>query len=139
MHKGYVSYSIDNSGLERISVYKDFNMRVSVVSDGENIKSISFETPQLRKDVSLGDETLNMLRELEGGEQLCELEKENLEQALNIYHEVKKILDVDEKLKDYKPRFSHVSEFSLYNVLGIDDASEIKSLIEKVNEKDSKY
>lgn len=52
-------------------------------------------------------------------------------QASAIYHEVKRILNVDEELKNYHPRFSHESELNLYNILGIDDVSQIKPFIEE--------
>lgn len=123
----YISYSIDKEGLENISVHKDFNNYVSITSDGEDIKSISFQSPQLSKYISISPEEI---KELFGGKKSPdELIKEELEQALAIYHEVRRILNVDEKLKDYLPRFSHESEFNLYNILGIDDVSQLESLI----------
>ena len=119
----YLRYFIDQTGLERIWVKRGIGTGISICLDEGEIESISVETPQLSEQI--------YLKRSEGQSPQNESEKKNLEQALNVYREVKKILNVDEGIKDYCPRFSHKSEINVYNVLSIDDASQIEALLKK--------
>jgi len=115
---GSMRYYIDADGLERIVISKDIYNEIWITSDGERIISFSFNTPQLRRTVYVDSVAV-----------YSDSLRANLEQATKIYYEVKRILEVNEKMKKYRPRFSHESEFNLYNILGIDDISELRSLI----------
>ncbi len=115
-----ISYRIDKRGLEIVSVYKGLytsKLESSVymsVDEGE-IKYLSYETSQFEDSDVMGGEEWKI----------------KSKQAMEIYHEVKKILNVDEELKNYHPRFSHESEITPFNILGIDDVSKLESLIEE--------
>jgi len=116
----YISYAIDETGLECISVYKNLShkklqSRVSMTLDEGNIKYLLYDTPQFKDSDSMEGEEWKI----------------KSKQAMEIYHEVKRILNVDKKLKNYHPRFSHESEFSPFNVLGLEDASQLESWVEE--------
>jgi len=51
-------------------------------------------------------------------------------QAISLYQEVKKLLNVEDRLNSYVPRYSSESEMTPFNVLEIDDASELEKITE---------
>lgn len=117
-----IKYCIDERGLEDIYVSKalfdkKYESSVLITLDEGEIKSLSYSTSQFSK-----------LEDMEG-----EGWKIKAKQAMAIYHEVKRILNVDEELKNYRPRFSHESEISPFNILGLDDISQLESFIEEKN------
>lgn len=119
-----VSYSIDEKGSEKICVSKALSDKkhrssVFITLDEEKIKYLSYSTSQF-----------NDSDDMEGEEW-----KIKAKQAMAIYYEVKRILNVDEELKNYHPRFSNKSEISPFTVLGLDSISQLESF---VKEKDSK-
>lgn len=119
-NKTHISYSINENGLECISVCRNLlneklESKVFIEFDEGEIKYLSYNTSQFRDS-----------EDMEG-----EGWKIKSKQAMAIYHEVKKILNVDEELKKYSPRFSSESEFSPFNVLDIENASDIEPLLEE--------
>lgn len=113
-----ISYQIDEQGLEKIQVIRaQFNdkLRGSVFIDLDEgkIKSLSYYTSQFMD-----------LDDMEGEEW-----KIKSKQAMAIYAEVKKILNVDEELKNYSPRFSCESEITPFSVLGLEDISQLESFV----------
>jgi hypothetical protein len=116
--KAMISYEIDNNGLENILLVRGVDeFKVYIVVDDGEVKSLDYGSSQIPTKMIMEKDALQ--------------HEEELRQAKDIYEEVKRVLNVDEELKKYCPRFSHPSEASLYNILGIDDASQIKSLIEE--------
>ena len=52
----------------------------------------------------------------------------NLQQAQEVYNAVKDLLKVDERLKDYVPRFSYAPEITLASILGLDNICDLNKL-----------
>ena len=119
-----ITYDIDEEGLENVCVYRaSFNEKlessVSITFDEGKIKYLRYKTSQfIDSDDMKGEEW-----------------KIKAKQALAIYHEVKRILNVDEELKKYSPRFSHKSEISPFNILGLDDVSQLEFFVEEKKHK----
>jgi len=130
-----ISYSIDGSGLEKITLVRG-DSKTHISYDEGIIRGVSINCPQLfaifdnKKSEDLGEDVLEILRTFRGA-MPEETVKINIQQAQDIYGAVVDLLDVKAKIRDYAPQFSSGSELTLYNILGIDNASEIKSLSEE--------
>jgi len=155
--RGRITNLINSEGLEVIFIEKDRHNSIRISSDEGNITDFSISTPQFFKldfdrklyesfedepkydsESDLEEETdleFDFLKNSEMPEENIPL---NLEQAAKIYQEVKRILNIEEKLKDYIPQFSHISELNLYSALGIDDASELEKYLGEEEDKKEK-
>jgi len=113
--RNYISYSIDNRGLEIVRI-SNRERAISINSDNGDIKSIYISSPQIEVYLDEGDRETNI---------------EQFQQAKEIYDEIVERLDVHKKIKDYVPKFSAESEINLFNLLEIDNISELEKLIEE--------
>jgi len=116
-----VNYSINQEGLEVVSVNRGgfsskHHSSVSIILDEGEIKYLRYSTSQFKDSDNMEGEEWKI----------------KSKQATCLYHEVKKILNVDEELKKYCPRFSHESEITPFNILEIEEISQLESF---VNEK----
>lgn len=123
---GRMKYEINGEGGEEINIYSGENFIEIAYMDG-GLYRLIVNTPQIS----------NLIMMLDGEMVTSSSEgrlEENLRQAEEIYNEVKEILKVEEKLKEYIPKFSHVTEITLYNVLNIEGARDLSSLLEEKKE-----
>ncbi len=123
LNKFWIDYTINEKGLESILLLKGVcgcDMRIYMEADDGKIKVLDYGSSQIPsriiEDRGYGEEWKF---------------KEEIKQALEIYREVKRILNVDEELEKYCPRFSHESEINPFNILGIDDISQLESLLDE--------
>lgn len=139
-----LSYEIDKSGEERICVDKQGDMIIIYVYDGK-VRVASGYTNQASiyqdKGIEKAMEDINEPSSLEELTQESDsdfpfvvnsvietpkdTQEDNYKQACKLYFFVKRILDVDHKLKTYVPRFSSPSEMTLFNILGIEKCEDI--------------
>jgi len=109
----YMKYFIDDDGMENVIITKGKTMharpRVWIRMDEGTQTYLCVGTKQY--DSQPEDES-------------------SKEQATRLHEEVKKLLDVDIKLKTYVPQFSSMSEITPFNVLGIEDISDLEKMTE---------
>ncbi|MDP2925660.1 MAG: hypothetical protein Q8N99_04780 [Nanoarchaeota archaeon] len=139
-------YEIDKSGQEKITIDREsgsviikvYDSKISAISGNTN-QALIYQDKGLEnsgeEDLLGESESLDELIQDSDSEipfyinPLIELPKEikdiNYDQAYQLYLFVKKMLDVDKKLKEYIPRFSSSSELTLFNILGIDKCEDI--------------
>jgi len=113
-----IMYKINEEGDEIVYIFKygsnpSLESSVAIYLEDGQINRYTSSTPQF-----------NNYQHTEGEEW-----ETDSEQALALYHEVKKILNVEEELKNYKPRFSNECEITPFNVLGIDSEKDLEGLI----------
>ncbi len=110
-----ISYKINKDGIERVSINGN-KSSITIWIDDEKVNGISIINEQ-------ADEYFN-----ENQNSPFPIET-NFQQAIEIYRVVKRILDVDNKIKEYVPRFSSESELTLFNILGIEEASQLEKFV----------
>lgn len=121
-------YRIDGNGIEEVFLNsEDFSFSITINIDNENLKLVYVMTRQYWGSLDIGikfDIDINPPTSRKNAQI-------NAQQAKAIYQEVKRLLKVEEKIKDYVPRFSSLLEINPYNILGINEVSELESLVKK--------
>jgi hypothetical protein len=132
---GLIRYCIDNEGNENIDIFGDGG-RISIGADKGVIFGIWVKNPQVDFFSMKNSEGIEGIA-CDADEKTLRLPKEtlenNFEQAKEIYDCVVKLLEVKNKIKEYTPRFSHESELTLYNLMGIEDLNEFETMIRRKN------
>lgn len=113
-----IEYKIGTDGMEVLQLFSlERHSCVSIASDEGSIKSVAITSPELSVYLSI-DEVGCITSELPQ-----QAAKRTFEQAKYIYQQCIKMLNVNEKLKEYAPRFSNELEINPFNVLGINDGN----------------
>jgi len=113
-----VHYSINQEGLEVVSVNRGgfsskHHSSVSMILDEGEIKYLTYSTSQFKDSDQMEGEGWKL----------------KSKQAQAIYTEIRKILNVNEELEKYSPRFSHESEITPFNILGLDNISQLEGFV----------
>lgn len=127
-----IVYEINRGGLEDITIYGEDVIVKMMVDDGE-IKNLLLTSIQKAVYMDeLGEEVYDLLdNEILNEEMSDETKRINFKQARELYEEVKRLLDVDNTIKEYVPKLSSECEFTIYNILEIDEASDLEKLFEE--------
>lgn len=113
-----IEYKIDTNGMEVLQLFSlERRSCVSIMSDEGNIKLVTINSPEFSVYLSI-DEAGCITSELPQ-----QAAKRTFEQAKYLYQQGVKMLDVNEKLKEYAPRFSNELEINPFNILGINDGN----------------
>ncbi|MDO8740723.1 MAG: hypothetical protein Q7J54_04110 [Candidatus Woesearchaeota archaeon] len=120
----FMEYSISGTGMETLHLYAAEKRSGIIINlDEGSVESILISTPEITTRIGIDDVDC-MKSDLPQ-----QAVQRSMQQAREIYNCALKFLNIEERLKEYQPRFSHLLEINPLNVLGIE---KIEDFIDKI-------
>lgn len=111
----YIEYNINGEGMEILQLYAaEKRSSILINLDEGRVESVFISTPEIT--TRIGTEGIECMKSYLPQQAA----QRSLQQASEIYTYALKFLNIEEKLKEYRPRFSHLLEINPFNVLGIE-------------------